>query len=984
MKAHKRPIERWGIAVPLGVFLMAAPAFSQEWPKDGERRPWTTSRIVGSPEPPPPYRLERVYPKLTFDHPLEILRSPGSDRIFIIEHHQEHLGRIYSFPTDPACEKADLFIDLPNEVVGWDKVADCKGVGAAYGMAFHPDFENHPYCYICYVLEHKIKGKSLPMGSRISRFTVTRTDPPRADPSTETVLLEWQEGGHNGGCLRFGPDGYLYISTGDGAPPNPPDGLQAGQDLGRLLSKILRIDVDRSESGKPYAIPADNPFRATPGARPETWAYGLRNPWRMNFDPGGRLWVGDVGWERWEMLYSIKRGGNYGWSIMEGPNPVDPGGRLGPTPIEPPAMSIEHPEAASITGGYVYRGTRLPELQGKYIFGDFEMFHVFSASCDGDRLFERREIARTEERVVAFAEDRNRELLLLDYLGGGIHHLVPNDRGAHNLDFPVKLSETGLFQSVANETPSPGVQPYSVNVEQWLDHATGARFVALPGMSTIAVQGGRPICPKDTVLAKTLSMEMVRGKAESRRRIETQILHFDGKDWQGYTYAWDDAQRDAALVPAGGAEKTLSILDDRAPGGRREQRWTFPARTACAGCHTVSWPRYLTSFNTPQLDRGDQLMRLRSLKVLSNGVLAGGPDETKRLVDPVDGSASLDERARSYLHVNCAVCHRPGGGTSSMLDLRFDRPLQGTFAYGVRPALGTFAISDPYIIAGGDASRSVLFYRMSKLGHGRMPHVGSTVVDDAGIALVAQWIDGLPPTPRDDASAKLRSEQRQLVSRIGEEDTAVPRLLASTSGALDLMRALVGGTIPESMRGTAIRQGVAHREDTVRGLFERFVRAEERPRRLGTRVNPQEILAFKGDPERGRLLFFEGSGLLCRTCHMIGGRGELYGPDLSHIAAKYGREKILESILEPSKEIDPKYAGYVIQTDQGAIYSGLLLERTADRVVIKDAQKNEIRLRASSIRQMVAQKTSIMPEFQLQSLTAEEASDLVEYLSSLK
>jgi putative heme-binding domain-containing protein len=968
----------------LAVLFAGLPLSAQEKPADEERRPWTSSRITGSPEPPAPYRLERVFPKLRFDHPLEILRTPSLDRIFVIEHHEEHLGRIYSFPNDPAVEKADLVIDLPNEIVGWERVPDCKGVGAAYAMAFHPDFENNRYCYVCYVLEHKIRGKSLPTGSRISRFTATRTDPPRLDPKSEVILLEWLEGGHNGCCLRFGPDGYLYISTGDGAPPNPPDGLQAGQDLSRLLSKILRIDVDHSENGKPYAIPRDNPFLETQGARPETWAYGLRNPWRMNFDPSGRLWVGDVGWERWEMLYSIQRGGNYGWSIMEGPNPVNPGGARGPTPILPPAMSIEHPEAASITAGFLYRGARLPELSGKYIFADFEMFRVFSARMDGDRLSERQELARTEERVVAFTEDKDRELLLLDYLGGGIHRLVPNDRGHHNPAFPKKLSDTGLFQSMADLRPAAGVYEYSIHAEQWLDHAAGRRWIAIPGTSTIALEGTRPSCPKDTVLTKTLFMEMVRGRPESRRRVETQVLHFDGKDWQGYTYAWDEGEQDATLVPAGGAERTLLIQDERAPGGRREQRWSFPARAACAGCHTVSWPRYLTSFNDPQLDRDKQLAHFRSLKILGKGTLAGGPDETKRLSDPRDGTATLDARARSYLHVNCAVCHRPGGGTSSMLDLRFDRGLKETFAYGVRPALGTFAIEDPYIIAGGDASRSVLFYRMAKLGHGRMPHVGSTVVDEEGLALVAQWIDGLLPTPEDAVTAKKRNEERERGRRIGEDSTALSHLLGSTSGALDLMRALDQGSLPGTIRREAIRQGVAHREDAVRGLFERFVAPDQRPKRLGTRINPADILGIRGDADRGRLLFFEGSGLACRTCHMIAGRGESYGPDLSHIAAKAGREKILESILEPSKEIDPKYAGYAVQTDQGAVYTGLLLEKTAEAIVIKDAQKNEIRLRASSVKQMVVQKTSIMPEFLLQSLTAQEASDLVEFLVSLK
>jgi len=917
--------------VPVAAMALALAA---ALPAQQERRvPWTASKITGSPEPPPPYRLDRVFPKLKFDHPLEIVPVPGTSRIAVIEHHQQHLGRIFTFPADPAVEKADLFLDLPREIRGWEKTADCKGVGAAYGMAFHPDFRKNRFVYICYILEHKVKGKSLPLGSRVSRFSVSRTDPPQAEPESEQILLEWPEGGHNGCCLRFGPDGFLYISTGDGTAPNPPDGYQTGQDLSDLMSSILRIDVDHAENGKPYAIPKDNPFRDTPGARPENWAYGFRNPWRMDFDPAtGNLWVGDVGWERWELLFRVVRGGNYGWSLMEGPNPVNPGGKRGPTPVLPAAMAIEHPEAASITGGRIYRGSALPALKGKYVFADFEMFRVFSARCDGDTLSERQELARTEERVVAFAEDKDGELLLLDYLGGGIHRLVPNDRGAHNPDFPRKLSETGLS--------APGVYPYSIRAPQWLDGATGERVVGLPGTSAISSQGGRPAPPKDMVLAKTLSL--------GARKVETQVLHFDGRDWQGYTYAWDDEQKDAVLVGPGGAEKTVA--------GRS---WSFPSRAACAGCHTVSWARFLVSFNDAQIVRPD-LDRFRALGLIQGGPIAGSPGESAPLVDPRDASADVGARARSYLHANCAVCHRPGGGTSSMLDLRRDRPLSETFALDVRPALGTFGLTEPSIISGGTPARSVLFYRMAKMGHGRMPHVGSKLVDEEGLALIGQWIESLAPAPTSGSSP------------------------ASTSDALQVMREIDGGRLTGEARRKAIHEGMNHPDEAVRGLFERFVPEDQRPKRLGTKIDPAAILALAGDAERGSRLFFDGTSLQCRSCHAVAGRGESYGPDLSRIASKLTREKILESILEPSKEIDPKFAGVIVQTNDGAVITGILVEKSDQVVVVRDAQKAENRLRASSVKQMAVQKTSIMPEFLLQSLTAAEAADLLAFLSSLK
>ncbi len=928
-----------------------------------ERVPWTSSRIIGTPDPPPPYRLERVFPRLTFDKPVEIVRSAELKRLFVVEQY----GKIFSFPEEGDPVKADLFADLKKEIRGWEKVPDTKGVDQSYGIAFHPKFAENRFCYVMYTLGHKVKNKNLPDGSRVSRFTVTATDPPRIDPASEVIVLQWLEGGHNGCCLRFGPDGFLYISTGDATPPNPPDALDTGQDVTDLLSAILRIDVDRAEGGKAYAVPPDNPLLSVPGARPEIWAYGFRNPWRMSFDAAGNLWAGDVGWELWELLFCVERGGNYGWSTMEGPQPVKLNGKRGPTPILPPAMALPHTEAASITGGYVYRGKRLPELAGRYVFADYELFRLFDARVEGKKLLERRDLGRTEERVVAMAEDRDGEILFLDHVAGGIHGLVPNDQGRHNLDFPKRLSETGLL---ARQKPAPGVYAYSVKAEPWADHARAERLLALPGTETIRADKGFKAYPKDMVLAKTLSL--------AGRRIETQVLHFDGRDWQPYTYAWDEAQADATLVEARGAERLFTVADPEAPGGRREQRWTFHARATCAGCHIVSWPRYLQGFNDLQL--GPQADRFRRLGILpARPALSGGPEETTPIRNPYDRAEDLALRARSYLHVNCAVCHRPGGGGTSQMDLRRDKPPPNTHALGVRPALGTFGIEDAYILAGGDPSRSTLFYRMAKSGHGRMPYVGSSIVDREGLDLVARWIESLPASP----ALPGRAAERDLLRRLKAGEPAAGRLLASTSGALDLVRALDAGDLPEAARRDVLERAM-RAPDAVRGLFERFVPPERRPKRLGPKPDPAGILAAKGDAGRGRRLFFESTGLQCRNCHEIEGRGESYGPELSKIGAKYTRPALLESILAPSKQIDPKFATWAVRTADGAVHTGLLLEKSDRVVVLKDAQRKEIRVPAASVAQMKAQHTSAMPEFLMQDLAPEEAADLLEFLASLR
>ena len=344
----------------------------------------------------------------------------------------------------------------PRQVLTVKQEKYARGVSNAYGFALDPDFATNHYIYICYVLDIAWPHNGEPMtsrnqnGSRVSRFTVSDSNPPTINPKSEQILITWFAGGHNGGCVRFGPDGYLYFSGGDGGDPDPPDPFNTGQDISDIMCSVQRIDVrHEGRDGKPYAIPADNPFIKTPGARPEVFAYGLRNPWRFGFDRAtGNLWVGDVGWELWESIFCAKAGTNCGWSITEGPNPVHPMGARGPTPITKPAFSLSHAEACSITGGYVYHGKKLPALDGQYLFGDWQTARVWAAACKGDQLEPYKQIAQTDLRIVSFGENPDGEPLLVDHGGGGLWQLVPNETAGKTSDFPRRLSDTGIFSKL--------------------------------------------------------------------------------------------------------------------------------------------------------------------------------------------------------------------------------------------------------------------------------------------------------------------------------------------------------------------------------------------------------------------------------------------------------------------------------------------------------------------------------------------------------
>lgn len=953
-----------------------------------KREAWASSRIKGSPDPAPPYRVEPAFPALKFEQPLDLSAAPGTERLFVAE----QAGRILSFENRQDVSQADLVVDLKKAI---------PELTAVYSITFHPDFNTNRKAYICY-----IEGNDTPDGSCVSEFLVSTTDVPTIDPASEREIIRWWSGGHNGCSLKFGPDGFLYISTGDGGAPSPPDPLMAGQDVSNLLSNILRIDVDHHDAEKAYGVPADNPFINMPDVRPEIWAFGFRNPWRMSFDKvRGDLWVGDVGWQLWEMVYRVERGGNYGWPIMEGPQPALPESRRGPAPISPPIVSHPHSEAASITGGFVYHGERLPELKDVYVYGDFQSGKVWGLKYENGRITSHRELAQTPVQLVSFGEDNAGEIYLVDYQRSQqIYQLVPNADDGQHVNFPRKLSETGLFTSTKEQTASPGVTSYEINAAQWADHASADRWMALPGAEPVQIDSdAKWIFPDGAVLAKTVSIEMSQGDSNSVRRLETQVLHREEGAWRPYTYAWNDEQSDAELVDAAGFTRTLQIRDSQAPSGLREQSYRFASRGECQMCHNP-WVEMKTTsigiqsasplavssmqWNTslPEDPAQNQMTALHGHGWLA-GSVAESPSSTGRFANPYDTTAVLEERVRAYLHVNCSHCHQPHAGGSATIDLLHDVKLADAKLIDAKPGQGAFGISAARIVSPGDPLGSVLHYRMATIGSGRMPRIGSEEVDEQAVAMIREWIAQLPASSPPATPVPVTNPQifpRLIAGSKVERDAIVKQLTSSTRGALELMIWLQQPDLNADVRQEIVALTVENPQAEIRGLFERFVPASQRAKRLGTAVNAAELLAMEADIERGRQLFVRDGSASCKSCHRVNGTGETLGPDLSQIGKKYSPAEMLTHLLEPSRFIDAKYVPYVLETTGGLVHSGLLLEKTDTEIVLKNAQNKEVRVPAGDVESLVSQQKSLMPELLLREMTPQQAADLLAFLTSLR
>lgn len=736
------------------------------------------------------YETENALGNLRFSNPIDVASPPGvSNRLFVIERG----SGIQMVDLDTMSKRT--FLALANHLSSRGRPLQSNSENGILSVAFHPNYNENGYFYVFYSIS--INGQ---LYQRIARFQANGiagnyNQASTANPNSESPLITQrdQAGNHNGGDMEFGPDGYLYISTGDEGPQR--DGADNARHIAKdFLGGIMRIDVDRkpgslapnphdeSSTGtrgdsaitpSSYAIPPDNPFVALAqgtgtasyngftvrktSIRTEWFAIGFRNPWRMSFDPHtGRLFVADVGQNVYEEVNIVTSGFNGGWSWREGlhghspaVSPRDPpAGFLGQDPI----FEYDHTNngtgndriihGRSITGGVVYRSDRLPELFGKYVFCDYRSGRIAAISEQPNGRWTGEQIA-LDSNICGFGYDpRNGDALLCDLSAGEVRRLVRT--GIRGTAPPARLSATGAFSDLTSLTPTPGLVPYEPNVSFWSDEATKKRWFAIRNTQdkvTFSTADNWTF-PTGMVWVKHFDIEAEPGNPASRRKLETRFLVKTRNEVYGLSYRWREDQSDADLVPEEGLTAPI-------PTSSPVQNWRYPSRSNCRTCHTEVGG-FALSFNSRQLNRlhdydGQSQNQLQALH--QAGYLSGSEPEPRTvpvLASVDDLSASVEWRVRSYLDTNCSQCHQPGGAVTGNFDARASTPTDlADLIMG--QLVNDGGDPDNRWCVPGDANHSMVLRRLSANGVPRMPPLATSKRDLAAEALITEWINNHLP-----------------------------------------------------------------------------------------------------------------------------------------------------------------------------------------------------------------------------------------------
>ena len=732
------------------------------------------------------YSIANAFPSLTFSNPMQVVSIPGeTDRLFVAERFGT-LQIVSNLSTTPV---KTAYLSVTSLLGAGDtfRNGNNDGENGFLSVVFHPNFATNRTLYVYFSIEN---GGQL--HQRLHQITVSS-----ATANTVTIVQHKplltvvdRATNHNGGTLGFGPDGFLYLSLGDEG--NGGDSFNNARFINTqgtrtgFWGKMLRIAVEVDPVGQPgvfppdtvapnaqtqtstgypsalhgnYRVPASNPFHGFTSwhnlaidpatVRTEIWATGLRNPFRWSFDaPTGRLFLGDVGQDAWEEVDIITKGGDYGWSWLEGthtyvspPAPTTPPG-TGFTPIAP---IFEYPRSGTIsgnviTGGIVYRSGALSELYGKYIFADYGSGQIV-AMTEAGGSWTATQIASNAGIVHFGVNPATGEMLMCDLSPSQITKLVRS--GTTGTNPPATLSGvTGAFSNLATLTPGPGVISYAPNVSFWSDYAIKSRWFAVQNLADSAgfSANGNWTFPTGMIWIKHFDIETTRGNPATRRKLETRFLVKTATDVYGLSYKWNAAQTDADLVAEEGLTEVI-------PGSSSAQIWRYPSRTECRVCHS-GVAGYALSFNTRQLNRPQTYgaQTLNQLSELSRvGYLSGLTTTVNNLpahVAATDTTASLEARVRSYLAVNCVQCHQPGGNATGNWDARITTAtdaanlINGALVNNGGDALNRWAVPN-------DTAHSMVLKRVQGAGVTRMPPLATNEQDLTAEALLADWIASL-------------------------------------------------------------------------------------------------------------------------------------------------------------------------------------------------------------------------------------------------
>lgn len=656
--------------------------------------------------------------------PSSMFQLPGNNNDWYV---LRQSGTIVRFPNQAGANSLTVVLDIT------DRVNKGGNEAGLLGVAVHPQFASNRYVFLFYTGSNATAASGLE--TRVTRYTVNSDG--TFNPASELILLRIPRpyNNHQGGQLAFDSKGFLYIASGDGGSGGDPQ--EYGQNPNTLLGKILRIDVNTTSAGRNYAIPSDNPFVGESNAREEIWAWGLRNPWRFSFDTKtDELWAGDVGQNVWEEINLITKGGNYGWGDMEGDTCYSGRPNCSTANKIKPLYAINQSNGScSVTGGYVYRGASYPGAYGKYFFTDYCESTILSITRNTNSTLSIGNHGALSANIVSFAQDNQGEIYALGQasgIGKQIYKMQATSGPQQEPGvMPANLSQTGCVSATHPQQPASGLIPYSVIAPLWSDGADKERYLAIPDNTRISLDSSGDFnLPVGSVLVKHFKL--------ADRFIETRLFAHGELGWQGFSYEWKDDQTDALLL-AGEKDKAIGNIN-----------WHFPSPVQCMTCHTDA-AGFSLGAETRQLNssitypasgiKANQLDTLEYIGLFSSPL--SNNQKMEKLVALDDANATLQDRARSYLHTNCSNCHQPNGATPVAIDLRYSTALANTHICDIAPSEGDLGIANARIVAPAEPERSVLIARMQATDDTQMPPLSRSVVDSAAITVISDWISSL-------------------------------------------------------------------------------------------------------------------------------------------------------------------------------------------------------------------------------------------------